>query len=53
MRLQTVLPYARVLAYAALGYLLIRVNLYTERPGMAIVMAIFTTLAIVFTLLRR
>jgi hypothetical protein len=53
MPLRTLLPYARVLAYATIGYLLIRVNLYTERPGMAIAMAVFTAVAIAFTLLRR
>jgi hypothetical protein len=53
MRIQTLLPYARVIAYAALGYLLIRINLHTERIGMAIAMAVFTTIAIAFTLLRR
>ncbi|NCG09239.1 MAG: hypothetical protein GWO81_06685 [Verrucomicrobia bacterium] len=53
MRLQPLLPYTRVLAYAALGYLLIRINLNTGRPGMAVAMAVFTAVAIVCTLLRR
>lgn len=53
MRIQTLLPYARVLTYAALGYLLIRINLNTGRPGMAVAMAVFTAIAVAFTLLRR
>ena len=53
MRMQTFLPYARVIAYASLGYLLIRINLHTGRPGMAVAMAVFTAVAIAFTLLRR
>ncbi|CAI8288521.1 MAG: Uncharacterised protein [Opitutia bacterium UBA7350] len=53
MPLKTLLPYARVIAYAALGYLLIRINLNTGHPGMAIAMAAFTAFAIGFTLFRR
>lgn len=53
MHLRSLLPYARVIAYAALGYLLIRINLNTGNTSMAIAMAVFTSVAILLTLFRR
>ena len=54
MHLLSLLPYARVIAYAALGYLLIRINLNTGNTSMAIAMAtVFTSVAILLTLFRR